>query len=96
MTRRVSGRSARPSPRWTTRSAGLLAEDVAHRHAELGDERVEGADRRVHAVELDLRDEARRDADATRELAEADSATLSLRPETAADLRRLEVAVEGP
>src|SRR5262249_62059461 len=55
-----------------------VAEDVAHRHPELGDDRVERADRRVHAVELDLRDETRRDADPARELAQADAEPLAL------------------
>ena len=46
-----------------------FAEDVAHRHAELRDDRVQRADRWIDAVQLDLGHEARRDAYATRELA---------------------------
>src|SRR5262249_43064936 len=72
-----------------------VAEDLAHGHAELGHERVERAHGRVHAVALDLRDEARRDADPARELAEADTAPLALLTEPAADLRRLELSRDG-
>ena len=35
-----------------------VAEDIAHRHPELGDERVQRAHGRVDAIEFDLRDEA--------------------------------------
>jgi len=71
----------------------FLAEHVAHRHPELGDERVERADRRIDAVELDLRHEARRHADPPRELAEADPAKLSLRTQPSTDPRGLEPTV---
>ncbi len=77
------------------RCLGAVAEHVAHRHPELGDERVERAHRRVHAVELDLRDEARRDADAPCELAQADPALLALLPQPTADLGGLEGAFGG-
>ena len=68
----------------------LFAEDVAHGHVELRDDGVERADRRIDPVELDLRDEARRDADSARELAEADAAALSLGAEAVADFRAFE------
>ena len=71
-----------------------FAEDVAHRHAELRDDGVQRADRRIDAVELDLRDEARRHADPTCELAEPDAEALSFGAETMADLRALEPALE--
>ncbi len=73
---------------------GPFAEDVAHGHAELGDDGVQRADRRIDAVELDLRDEARRHAHPARELAETDAAALSFGTETMADLRALETALE--
>src|SRR4029079_5228891 len=55
-----------------------LAEDVARRHAELRDDGIQRADRRIDAVELDLRDEARRHSNPACELAESDSEALSL------------------
>ena len=57
--------------------------------------RVQRADRRVDAVELDLGDEARRDAHPTCELAETDAEALALGAETVADLRALETALDG-
>jgi hypothetical protein len=70
-----------------------VAEDVAHRHPELGDERVQGAHRRIDAVELDLGHETRRDADAPRKLSEADAPALALLAQPATDLGGLEAAV---
>src|SRR5437660_11015046 len=61
-----------------------FAEDVAHCHAEFRDDGVQGADRRIDAVELDLRDEARRAADPTCEPAAADAEALSFGSESMA------------
>ena len=68
-----------------------VPEDLAHRHAELGHERVQRAHRRVDTVELDLRDEARRDAHAACELAEADAARLALCSQLPSDPGGLEL-----
>ena len=71
-----------------------FAEDVAHRHAELRDDGVQRADRRIDSVELDLGHEARRHAHPTCELAETDAEPLSFGAETMADLRALGTALE--
>ena len=68
------------------RSWGLVCEDVAHGHPELGDEGVEGAHRGIDPVEFDLGDEARRDPDPARELTQADTAPFPLSTQTASHL----------
>src|SRR6187200_382909 len=70
--------------------AGLLAEDVAHRHPELRDDRVERAHRGIDPVELDLGHETRRDTDPASKLTQPDAEALSLRAKPVPDLRGIE------
>ena len=83
------GRRARRRGRGPAGGLGV-GEEVAHRQAEDGDEPPERADRRVDLVVLDLRDEARRDADAARDLADGQALALALLAEPLADPGGLE------
>jgi hypothetical protein len=64
-------------------------EHVVERHAELGHDGVQGADRRLGLPRLDLGDQARRDAEPARELALADPGRLALLPQARADVAEL-------
>src|SRR5829696_3608509 len=63
----------------------VLEEELVERHVELVDDRVEGADGRRGAPELDLGDQAGRHADAACQLTQTDVLSLALGAQTLTD-----------
>lgn len=64
----------------------VATEDVVERDAELGDDPVQSAHRRLRLARLDLRDHARGEPDAPGQLALADANPVSLFPEPRSDV----------